>query len=96
MPYYRFKRFSIAKADDLTIFNFLKKKKPKPSREDILAEAKANAARAREEIGQENLDRIARALMAENKAEGLKARDRIRGMDQGKVADNLKAMLDDK
>ncbi len=78
------------------MFGIFKKKKAKPSREEILAEAKANAARARAEIGQENLDRIARALTEENKSEGLKARNEIRAMDKAKVADNLKIMLDDK
>lgn len=78
------------------MFGLFKKKSKKPSRDDIIAEATANAAKARAEIGQENLDRIARALMAENKSEGLKARDMIRTMDQGKIADNLKIMLDEK
>jgi len=72
------------------------KKGKKPSRDDIIAQAKENAAKARQEIGQENLDRIARALMDENKSEGLKARDKIRAMDQAKVADNLKIMLEEK
>ena len=78
------------------MFGFFKKKKTKkPSRDEILAQAQQNAAKARQEIGQENLDRIARALMDENKSEGLKARDQIRQMDQGKVADNLKIMLEE-
>lgn len=80
------------------MFDLFKKKKPpqKPSREELIAQATANAAKARTEIGQENLDRIARALMEENKSEGLKAREKIRRMDQGRVADNLKSMLDEK
>ena len=78
------------------MFGFFKKKKTaKPSREDIIAQAEKNAAKARQEIGQENLERIARALMDENKSEGLKARDEIRKMDQGHIADNLKIILDE-
>lgn len=72
------------------------KKGKKLARDEIIAQAKENAAKARQEIGQENLDRIARALMDENKSEGLKARDKIRAMDQAKVADNLKIMLEEK
>ncbi|MCB9990092.1 MAG: hypothetical protein H6867_01770 [Rhodospirillales bacterium] len=75
------------------MFGLFKKKSKKPSRDDIIAQAKQNAAKARAEIGQENLDRIARALMDENKSEGLKARDEIRKMDQAHVADNLKITL---
>lgn len=71
------------------------KKTGKPSREELLAEAKASAAKARTEIGQENIEKMAAALRAENMSEGKKAREQIKGMDQGTVADHLKIMLDE-
>ncbi len=79
------------------------KKKPKQktpqSREEILAQAQKNAAKARNEIGEENLQRMAEALRRMDdpnyQSAGKSARDTIRGMDKGKVADNLKIMLDE-
>ena len=83
------------------IFGKDKKKKQKTmSREDIIKQAQLNARKAREEIGEENVQRMADALrkIDDPKAgsDGHKAREEIRSMDKGKVADNLKIMLDDK
>ncbi len=81
------------------MFDFFKKKKKqkKPSREEIIAQAKANAAKAREEIGEENLDRIAEALKRMEdpayQSEGKRAQNEIKKMDKGHIADNLKIIL---
>jgi hypothetical protein len=65
------------------------------TREQIIAEAQANARKAREEIGAENLNRMMEAILREGKTLGAKARNQIRGMDPGKVSDHVKLMLDD-
>lgn len=83
------------------MFSFFKKKKPeKPSREDIIAQAKENARKAREEIGDENLQRLAEALRRmEDPASGSpgkQAKETIKKIDKGRVADELKMLLEDK
>lgn len=80
---------------------FRKNKKNKQlSREDIIKQAQANAAKAREEIGEENIKKLADALAKLDdphyQSEGKSAREKIRAMDKGHVADNLKIFLDDK
>ncbi len=74
-----------------------KKKKPqepvKLDREALKAEAMANARKARAEIGEENLQRLAKVLGEQMKSEGLKARDKIYAMDKGHVADNIKLII---
>ena len=89
------------------MFFWPKKKKPpkKPaqkaasktiSREDAKAQALANARKARAEIGEENLQRLAQLLQQKKEpSPGMKAREIIRAMDKGKVADNLRAMMQD-
>jgi hypothetical protein len=75
-----------------------KKKQQEPvklDREALKAEALANARKAREQIGPENLERLGRLLGEQMKSEGLKAREKIRSMDHGHVADNLKIILKD-
>ena len=78
---------------------FKKKTKKKLSREDLIAQAQQNARKAREEIGEENVQRLAEALgnmhKPDHRSEGKNAQDRIRNMDKGHVADNLKALLGD-
>ncbi len=71
------------------------------SKSDAKAQALANARKARAEIGEENLQRLAHLIQAKEqqmkeKTPGMKARDIIRAMDKGKVADSLRAMMDDK
>lgn len=81
------------------MFGFLKKNKggknKKPSREELIADAKANAARARADIGQENIEKMAAALRQEEMSEGKKAQERVKNMDKEKVADHLKIMIDE-
>ncbi|MCB1556466.1 MAG: hypothetical protein KDJ15_04040 [Alphaproteobacteria bacterium] len=84
------------------MFGFLKQKKKagktdtKPSREDLIAQAKANAAAAREAIGEETLDKIAAAMRRKQESDLEKAKTKIRAMDQDKVADAVRLWLDEK
>ncbi len=78
---------------------FKKKKKNAPSREQIIAQATQNARKAREEIGDENLQKMAAALKRledpAQQSEGKQAQDKIKKMDKGHVADNLKIILEE-
>lgn len=68
----------------------------KPSREELLAQAKANAARARESIGEETLDRVAEMLEKKKKNAAIeKARAQISEMDQDRVADTVRSWIDE-
>lgn len=86
------------------MFDFFKKKKKKTpqklSREELIKQAQENARKAREEIGDENLKRMAEALkrMEDPNAHspGKQAQEKIKKMDKGRVADELKILLDDK
>jgi hypothetical protein len=84
---------------------FWSKKKAKPAkksvpvvldREAAKAAAMANARKARAQIGDENLQKLAALLEGQMKSEGLKAREKIRQMDSGHVADTLRDLLDDR
>ena len=81
---------------------FWKKKRPKtankPSREEILAQAKANASEAREEIGDDTLEKIKKALLEKENSPFAQAKRRIEAMDQDKVRDNVSLWMreDDK
>ena len=84
------------------MFGFGKKKKSKgtqckkPSREELIAQAKENARLARENIGAETLDRIAAAMQKKQASALEAAKDRVRALDKDKVADHIKLMIDDK
>ena len=74
-----------------------KKKEPKKlSREELLAQAKANASKARAEIGDETLQKIAAAMQKKEQSATEQAKNKIKAMDQNKVADHLKTMIEDK
>jgi hypothetical protein len=81
---------------------FKKKKPQKPvvlDREALKAEALAHMRKARTQIGEDKLDRLAAMLKVPElkpASEGDKARDLIRSMDKDKIADNLRYMLRDK
>ncbi len=84
------------------MFGFFRKKKTKdnkPSREEILRQAQENARKAREEIGDENIQRMAEALQKmhdpDYQSAGKQAQDEIEKMDKGHVADNLKLLLEE-
>ena len=84
------------------MFGFGKKKKQpkkqdgaKPSREELIAQATANAKIAREAIGEETLDKIAEAMRRKQESDLEKAKAKIRAMDQDKVADSVRLWLDE-
>ena len=74
-----------------------KKKEPKKlSREELLAQAKANASKARAEIGDETLQKIAAAMQKKEQSATEQAKAKIKQLDKDKVADHLKIMIEDK
>lgn len=71
-------------------------KKPVSSkREQILAQARANAAAARAEIGDETLEKIKDALLKKQQSAIEQAKAQIRAADQDKVRDNIKFMMNE-
>ncbi len=74
-----------------------KKKEPvKPTREQLIAQAKANAAKARTEIGDETLQKIAAAMQRKEQSATEQAKAKIKQLDKDKVADHLKLMIEDR
>ena len=81
-----------------------KKTPSKPSRAEIIAQAQANARKARAEIGEETIKKIAESFVEEQEKKEKaarqgridKARDEIRAMASGKIADHIRAMIDKK
>lgn len=65
----------------------------KPTREQILAQAKANMSAARAEIGDETLDKIKDALMKKQASAIEQAKNQIKSANQDKVRDNIKFMM---
>lgn len=65
----------------------------KPTREQILAQAKANAAAARAEIGDETLEKIKQAMLKKQSSVIEQAKAKIKAADQDKVRDNIKFMM---
>lgn len=81
------------------MFGFLKPKKQEPkklSREELIAQAKVNAAAAREEIGEETLDRIREALLQKENNPFEQAKAKVKAMDRQKVADSVSDWLREK
>ncbi len=79
-----------------------KKKKPappegggKPTREQIIAQARANMAAARAEIGDETLDKIKDALMKKQQSAIEQAKAQIKAADMDKVRDHLSLWLEE-
>ncbi len=78
---------------------FWKKKKNvanKPSREDIIAEAKKNVRIATEAIGEDTLARVREHISQNENSEFHQALRRIKAMDQDRIADNIRATYRDK
>ena len=79
-----------------------KDKKPKNAtpqkmtREEIIAQAKANAAAAREEIGDETLDKIKEAMMKKENNPFEQAKKKVKSMDKQKVADSVSDWMREK
>lgn len=65
----------------------------KMSREEIIAQAKANAAAARAEIGDETLEKIKQALLKKQASAIERAKAQILAADEGKVRDNIQFMM---
>lgn len=70
-----------------------KAKDGKPTREQILAQAKANMSAARAVIGDETLEKIKEALMKKQSSAIEKAKAQIRSADVDKVRDNIQFMI---
>lgn len=87
---------------------FWKKKKPAKSkesaqkggaplsREEIIAKAKANMAAAREEIGDETLEKIREAMLKKQNSAIEKAKAQVRATSTDHVRDHLRLMIQDK
>jgi len=65
----------------------------KPTREQILAQAKANMASARAEIGDETLEKIKEALLKKQASVIEKAKAQIKAADTDKVRDHIQFMV---
>lgn len=81
---------------------FWKKKKPanaplpaaaKPTREQIIAQAKANMSAARAEIGDETLEKIKAAMLKKQASALEQAKRQILAADEDKVRDNIQFMM---
>lgn len=64
-------------------------------REQVLAHARATAAAAREEIGDETLEKIREAMAKKQSSAMEQARTKVKSMDRERIADNIKAVMDD-
>lgn len=67
----------------------------KKSREELIAEAQANMRAAREEIGQETIDKLAEALGKQQDSIQEKIRREVEQYDEDKVIDHLRMMIDE-
>lgn len=67
----------------------------KPTREEVIARAKATAAAARDEIGNETLEAIREAIQRRQNSPAEKAKQIIKSMDDSKVKEHLSQLLKD-
>ncbi len=65
----------------------------KPTREQIIAQARANMSAARAEIGDETLDKIKAAMMKKQASAIEQAKNQIKNANPDKVRDNIKFMM---
>ncbi len=90
------------------MFSFWKKKGGKPAndarqktaknpegltREEIIAQAQANAAAAREEIGDETLEKIKEALLRKENSPIEQAKRKVEAMDKDVVRDEIRLWM---
>lgn len=68
-------------------------KPAKPTRDEILAQAKANMAAARAEIGDETLEKIKQAILKKQSSTLEKAKAQIKAADTDKVRDHIQYMI---
>lgn len=66
------------------------------TREEIIAQAKANASAARSEIGDETLDKIKEAMMKKENNPFEQAKNKVKSMDKQKVADSVSDWMREK
>lgn len=66
-----------------------------PHREALIREAMNNARKAREEIGDETIQKIAEALRKKENSPFEQARRKIEGLNRDRVADNIRTMIDE-
>lgn len=81
------------------MFDFLKKGKEKTAAKKsaaVRAEALENMRGARARLGEETIQEIAEILRKKDSSPMKQAEDQIKSFDKARVADNLKAMIDDK
>lgn len=81
------------------MFDFLKKGKEKAATKksaEVRAQAIENLRGARARLGDETIQEIAAILREKENSPLKKAEDQIKSLDKGRIADNLKAMLDEK
>lgn len=81
------------------MFDFFKKNKKKDTAQKsaaIRAQALDNMRAARERIGEDTIQEIAAILRAKDSSPMRQAEAQIKALDKGRIADNLKAMLDEK
>ena len=63
------------------------------TREEIIAQAKANMASARAEIGDETLEKIKAAMLKKQQSTIEQAKNKIRETDPTEVRDHLRTMI---
>jgi hypothetical protein len=66
-----------------------------PTREEIIAKAKANMASAREEIGDETLEKIREAMLKKQQSSMEQAKDKVKATDTDHVRDHLRLLIRD-
>jgi len=90
------KRGRSKKGEAANIGNSVGNKKGHGDRAEIQAQAMANFSAAREQIGEDTLNRIAAAMTKKQQSAMERAKRDIAGADVDKVLDELKWMLDNK
>lgn len=81
------------------MFDFFKKKKEAVKAQksaDLRAQALENMRGARERLGDDTIQQIAAILREKDQSALKQAEDKIKSFDKGRIADNLKVMIDDK
>lgn len=66
-----------------------------PTREEIIAKAKANMTAAREEIGDETLEKIKAAMLRKQQSAMEQAKAKVKATDTDHVRDHLRLLIRD-
>ena len=81
------------------MFDFSKKKKEKAKAEKsaaLRAQAIENMRGARERLGDDTIQQMAAILREKEGSAMKKAEEQIKSFDKGRIADNIKVMIDEK